>query len=260
VTSTKLENKRVGREYDDETGLHNFRARIYDSVLMRFYQVDPAEQFASPYIYCGDNPIQYVDPDGREIQVDIDLQTIVCHSVRAEMTQFIEFGKESTLNWQLLQKQYLLQQRKEPHYIDKVTEALITIGQSKQILRMLILPNYYDEKARIVKFQNPKVNLEGPAGLTYNSEDTEFSSKIGLTHLRNGKDVIIINPYLSEAQQAWTIGHELGHELAKIKKIDPNHQYLPRLPHKTEFDTNLQLRDIYENLQKNAWQNYMDNR
>jgi RHS repeat-associated protein len=55
----------TGREYDDETGLHNFRARLYDSTLMRFYQVDPAEQFASPYVYCGNNPIKLIDPDGR---------------------------------------------------------------------------------------------------------------------------------------------------------------------------------------------------
>jgi hypothetical protein len=32
---------------------------------MRFYQVDPAEQFASPYVYCGNNPITLIDPDGR---------------------------------------------------------------------------------------------------------------------------------------------------------------------------------------------------
>ena len=54
----------TGREYDDETGLHNFRARLYDSTLMRFYQVDPAEQFASPYVYCGNNPISLQDKDG----------------------------------------------------------------------------------------------------------------------------------------------------------------------------------------------------
>ena len=58
----------TGREYDDETGLHNFRARLYDSALIRFYQVDPAEQFASPYVYCGNNPIGLVDPDGRRIR------------------------------------------------------------------------------------------------------------------------------------------------------------------------------------------------
>ncbi len=58
----------TGREYDDETGLHNFRARLYDSTLMRFYQVDPAEQFASPYVYCGNNPITLIDPSGRNVE------------------------------------------------------------------------------------------------------------------------------------------------------------------------------------------------
>ncbi len=54
----------TGQEFDEETGLHNFQARFYDSVLMRFYAVDPEEQFASPYLYCGNNPILYIDPDG----------------------------------------------------------------------------------------------------------------------------------------------------------------------------------------------------
>ena len=31
---------------------------------MRFYAVDPAMKFASPYLFCGNNPIMYVDEDG----------------------------------------------------------------------------------------------------------------------------------------------------------------------------------------------------
>jgi len=54
----------TGREYDEETGLHNFRARLYESTLMSFYQVDPAEQFALPYVYCGNNPVTLIDPSG----------------------------------------------------------------------------------------------------------------------------------------------------------------------------------------------------
>ncbi|MCF8297124.1 MAG: RHS repeat-associated core domain-containing protein [Saprospiraceae bacterium] len=54
----------TGQEYDDEVDLHNFRARFYDSDLMRFYAVDPAMSDASPYLFCGNNPISYVDPDG----------------------------------------------------------------------------------------------------------------------------------------------------------------------------------------------------
>jgi len=57
----------TGQEYDAESGLHNFRARLYDSDLGRFYAVDAAGQFASPFLYAGNNPVVYVDPDGEFI-------------------------------------------------------------------------------------------------------------------------------------------------------------------------------------------------
>jgi hypothetical protein len=31
---------------------------------MRFYAVDPQEQTASPYLFCGNSPVMFVDPDG----------------------------------------------------------------------------------------------------------------------------------------------------------------------------------------------------
>ena len=77
----------TGREYDEETGLHNFRARLYDSTLMRFYQVDPAEQFASPYVYCGNNPISLQDKDGCYAYIEGDGNK----QVFKEMKPFFEF-------------------------------------------------------------------------------------------------------------------------------------------------------------------------
>lgn len=65
--TTDLAYQYTGQEYDDEIGLHNYRARFYDDDLMRFYAIDPAEEFSSPYLYCGNDPINFVDPDGREI-------------------------------------------------------------------------------------------------------------------------------------------------------------------------------------------------
>ncbi len=62
--STDVAYQYTGQEYDDEVDLHNFRARFYDSDLMRFYAVDPAGQTASPYLFCGNNPIMYVDENG----------------------------------------------------------------------------------------------------------------------------------------------------------------------------------------------------
>jgi RHS repeat-associated protein len=56
----------TGQEYDNETALNNFRARMYDVDLGTFYATDPAGQTASPYGYAGGNPMTFIDPTGQE--------------------------------------------------------------------------------------------------------------------------------------------------------------------------------------------------
>ena len=54
----------TGKELDSE--LYYFNARYYDSDLGRFTSVDPVQD-NHPYAYVANNPMNYVDPDGREI-------------------------------------------------------------------------------------------------------------------------------------------------------------------------------------------------
>lgn len=54
----------IGQELDVETGLYNLNARLYDPQLGRFYQVDPARQYASPYLYTGNSPLSFQDSTG----------------------------------------------------------------------------------------------------------------------------------------------------------------------------------------------------
>ena len=65
--SEPLSYKYTGHEYDEETGLHNFRARLYDEDLGRFYGYDPAEQFPSPYTGLANNYINATDPTGEAV-------------------------------------------------------------------------------------------------------------------------------------------------------------------------------------------------
>lgn len=51
-------------QVDPDAGLYDLGARLYDPHLRRFYAVDPAGQFPSPYLYAGDDPVDEVDPDG----------------------------------------------------------------------------------------------------------------------------------------------------------------------------------------------------
>ncbi|XP_058056833.1 uncharacterized protein LOC131208199 [Anopheles bellator] len=61
----QLDYRYTGKEWDEETRLYDFHARLYDPELGRFFQMDPKEQYASPYVYAGNSPISLVDPDGQ---------------------------------------------------------------------------------------------------------------------------------------------------------------------------------------------------
>ena len=56
----------TGRRYNSQSGLYYYRARHYDPETGRFIQPDPIGYFDSMnlYGYCGDNPINCVDPMG----------------------------------------------------------------------------------------------------------------------------------------------------------------------------------------------------
>ena len=62
----------TGQEDDDELGLYNYKARLYDPVLGRFISPDsivpnPEDpQSFNRYSYCLNNPLKYTDPSGHE--------------------------------------------------------------------------------------------------------------------------------------------------------------------------------------------------
>ena len=62
----KVTENFTGKEHDDEIALDYFGARYLDPMLGMWISVDPARQFASPYLYAGNglNPVNGVDLDG----------------------------------------------------------------------------------------------------------------------------------------------------------------------------------------------------
>lgn len=61
-----------GKELQDELGLnmYDYGARNYDPALGRWMNIDPkAEKYysLSPYVYVADNPVNAIDPDGKDI-------------------------------------------------------------------------------------------------------------------------------------------------------------------------------------------------
>ena len=59
----------TGKERDEESGLYYHGARYYASWLERWVSCDPAEAVTETnlFFYAADNPVNYLDPDGRDI-------------------------------------------------------------------------------------------------------------------------------------------------------------------------------------------------
>ena len=64
-----------GKEFDEETGLYYYGARYMNPRTSLWYGVDPlAEKYPSvgAYVYCVDNPIKLIDPNGKDWYHDKD--------------------------------------------------------------------------------------------------------------------------------------------------------------------------------------------
>ena len=57
------------KEYDEETGMYYFGARYYDPTKLTFNSRDALfeqKPFFSPYAFCRNNPLRFIDPDGND--------------------------------------------------------------------------------------------------------------------------------------------------------------------------------------------------
>ena len=67
VQSYKYNGKELDRMHGLDT--YDYGARQYDPILARWDRVDPlCEKYygVSPYVYCGDDPLNAIDPDGKK--------------------------------------------------------------------------------------------------------------------------------------------------------------------------------------------------
>ena len=77
-----------GKELQDQSlggkllGLYDFGSRFYDPTLGRWFNVDPKLEFVSPYGYCANNPVLYIDPNGEDIVLTISKDVTVTVATR----------------------------------------------------------------------------------------------------------------------------------------------------------------------------------
>ena len=78
-------HKHTGKEFQGFNGLawYDNNARYYDPILGRFTTQDPlAEKYPwlSPYNHCANNPLKFIDPDGRDAQIIVKGNSITVNA------------------------------------------------------------------------------------------------------------------------------------------------------------------------------------
>ena len=87
--------KFLGKEWDHQHGLdlYDFGARLYDPAVGRWTTMDPlCEKYysVSPYAYCFNNPVKFIDPDGKKV-------LIFYQDKRGNLTYFVFNGTQRRL-------------------------------------------------------------------------------------------------------------------------------------------------------------------
>ena len=80
-----------GKEWQNNTQVYDFHARQYNPALDRWFNIDPMlEKFSgiSTYNYCANNPINLIDPDGKEMSL-IELLDEAFKKAKSGVTSYI---------------------------------------------------------------------------------------------------------------------------------------------------------------------------
>ncbi|MBL7783028.1 MAG: VCBS repeat-containing protein [Saprospiraceae bacterium] len=177
----------TGQEYDRESRLHYFRARIYDPFSKMFLSPDPAgSNPATPYAYVGNDPVNKTDPTG-EIDFDLILDADGPEAAAAKK----EFGESSIMrlvnnipisNRELTEKErWAMIEFKErfnnPKAYEEEFDKIDRSKKNREALSKILRPNGKHEMLPVSTWRNLQkagVKIEDIQKFAYKTDDTWF--------------------------------------------------------------------------------------
>jgi RHS repeat-associated protein len=226
-----------GKERDEETGYSYFGARYYDSDLSVWLSVDPmASKYPSlsPYVYCMNNPIRLVDPNGMEV-INGHAQEVAAwkYGVKRAQEKLDAFGgnkkaegyKEAKRELRNANRQLTIAQNNH----DKAQSAINDLKKYNPDLYNR-LDNLQDEEGRTVDVHVrmnanlSSANREGQTVENYNSSTGRFTNMTGSNFCF---DCIIleINP-AALTPHGEVLSHEGGHGFYDVTNARGHQKWL----------------------------------
>jgi RHS repeat-associated protein len=126
-----------GKEKDTETDLNDFGARFYAANLGRWLSIDPlAAKFPnwSPYNAMNDNPMFFIDPDGKEVKpANQHAFNIIKYGLSKEESAYLKLNSNG-----MIDRLSLEQGMKELGSVGGNYQALLKIVQAKEITEIIV--------------------------------------------------------------------------------------------------------------------------
>jgi RHS repeat-associated protein len=117
------------KELDEETGLYYYGARYYDPRTSIWLSTDPLQEkypSISPYVYCAQNPVKLVDPDGKDLVITGERIKTAFNALQKSYNKGITLTFDSNTN-------YVYATRNEGVELSQEEEILYNIITSRNI-------------------------------------------------------------------------------------------------------------------------------
>ncbi len=93
-SGTEVPREFLDQPFDEETGFYQFHYRTYDPATAQWLTPDPKlisdqdycarnPELCNPYVYGGDRPGEWPDPDGRQVSPELSESSLVLHGTLA---------------------------------------------------------------------------------------------------------------------------------------------------------------------------------